>query len=143
MVSAVSSSTMSSSKHFTNKIITIRLDESNFLLWKQQILFAIESLRLVSHVDGTISIPAQVVVIEKGERVLNLDYAFYKQEDSALCSRLLSSIIPSILSSLVGCKTALDIWEKLQQAFFNFFNYQAHAFALLFEKSKEKGSKYE
>ncbi|GMI64360.1 hypothetical protein like AT1G21280 [Hibiscus trionum] len=110
-------SSSSSSKPFTNKTITIRLDESNFLLWKQQILFAVESLGLISHIDGTISIPPHVVDDEKGIKVPNPDYLFYKQEDSALCSWLLASISPSILSSLVGCKTAVDIWKKVQQAY--------------------------
>ncbi|GMJ16060.1 hypothetical protein HRI_005275200 [Hibiscus trionum] len=109
MVSKASSSMMSSSKPFTNKTITIRLDESNFLLRKQQILFAIESLGLVNHIDETISIPPQVIVNEKREKVPNPDYAFYKQEDNALCSWLLASISPSILPSLVSCKTSLDI----------------------------------
>ncbi|GMJ04096.1 hypothetical protein HRI_004078800 [Hibiscus trionum] len=103
----VENSSTSSSKPFTNKTILIRLDDTNYLLWRQQVLFAIESLALVDHVDGTLTIPPQNVRSEGGNTVVNEEYVAYKQQDSALCSWLLSSIRPSILSSLVNCKTAL------------------------------------
>ncbi|KAL4295800.1 hypothetical protein GQ457_12G006140 [Hibiscus cannabinus] len=44
--SAVAGSSLSA-KPFTNKSISIRLDETNYLLWRQQVLFAIDSLALV------------------------------------------------------------------------------------------------
>ncbi|GMJ01094.1 hypothetical protein HRI_003778600 [Hibiscus trionum] len=112
------SSSTSYSKPFTNKTISIRLDDTNYLLWRQQVLFAIESLALVYHIDGTLTIPPQNVCSEKGNIVLNEEYVAYKQQDFAFCSWLLSSIGPSILPSLVSCKTALEIWEKVQQLFY-------------------------
>ncbi|GMI67537.1 hypothetical protein HRI_000423000 [Hibiscus trionum] len=116
MVSEVSMAE-SSSKSFTNKTITIRLNDTNYLLWKQHVLFATESLALTKHVDGSLVVSAQQVHGEGGTMFPNLDYVLYKQEDSALCSWLLSSIGSSILSALVNCKTALDIWGKIQHIF--------------------------
>ncbi|GMI83412.1 hypothetical protein HRI_002010500 [Hibiscus trionum] len=55
-----------SGKPFKNKTISIRLDDSNYLLWRQQVSFAIESLALTSHVDGTIKIPPQYVLSQEG-----------------------------------------------------------------------------
>ncbi|KAL4309252.1 hypothetical protein GQ457_01G011170 [Hibiscus cannabinus] len=106
----------SSSKPFTNKSISIRLDETNYLLWRQQILFAIESLALASHIDGTISVPPQYTMVD-GVKTVNAEFVVYKQQDSALCSWLLSSISTSILPSLVNCHTAFEIWEKVQKIF--------------------------
>ncbi|GMJ07461.1 hypothetical protein HRI_004415300 [Hibiscus trionum] len=114
----VESSSTSSSKPFTNKTILIRLDDTNYLLWRQQVFFTIESLALVDHVDGTLSIPPQNIRSKGGNIVVNSEYVAYKQQDYALCSWLLSSIGSSILPSLVSCKTALEIWEKVQQLFF-------------------------
>ncbi|KAL4319896.1 hypothetical protein GQ457_18G015380 [Hibiscus cannabinus] len=105
-----------SSKPFTNKSISIRLDESNYLLWRQQVLFSIDSLALGSHIDGTIAPPSQYVVVN-GVRSLNPDFVAFKQEDSALCSWLLSSISGTILPSLVNCRTAIEIWDKVQHKF--------------------------
>ncbi|KAL4368436.1 hypothetical protein GQ457_05G012080 [Hibiscus cannabinus] len=109
--------TMASSfKPFTNKSISIRLDETNYLLWRQQVLFAIESLALSSHIDGTISVPSQYTMVD-GVKTVNAEFVVYKQQDSALCSWLLSSISTSILPSLVNCRTAFEIWEKIQKVF--------------------------
>ncbi|KAL4376068.1 hypothetical protein GQ457_02G029640 [Hibiscus cannabinus] len=106
----------SSSKPFTNKSISIRLDETNYLLWRQHVLFAIESLALASHIDGTISVPLQYTMLD-GVKTVNAEFVVYKQQDSALCSWLLSSISTSILPSLVNCRIAFEIWEKIQKVF--------------------------
>ncbi|KAL4290280.1 hypothetical protein GQ457_14G022540 [Hibiscus cannabinus] len=111
-----SSSTARDSKPFTNKSISIRLDETNYLLWRQQVLFTIESLDLSSHIDGTSVVPSQYVLVNS-EKVPNPHYASFKQQDSALCSWLVASISLSILPSLVSCRTAFEIWEKVQQIF--------------------------
>ncbi|KAL4386437.1 hypothetical protein GQ457_09G004620 [Hibiscus cannabinus] len=111
-----SSSAVRDSKPFTNKSISIRLDETNYLLWRQQVLFTIESLDLSSHIDGTSVLPPQYVLVN-GEKVPNPHFASFKQQDSALCSWLLASISLSILPSLVSCRTAFEIWEKVQQVF--------------------------
>ncbi|KAL4376713.1 hypothetical protein GQ457_02G011780 [Hibiscus cannabinus] len=94
----------SSSKPFMNKIISIHLDELNCLLRRQQILFAVESLALVSHIDGIVVIPSQYVVVN-GSRVGNSEFVSYKQHNNALCSWMLASILPS----LVNCRTSLKI----------------------------------
>ncbi|GMI64010.1 hypothetical protein HRI_000070300 [Hibiscus trionum] len=109
MVSEVSSMAENTSKLFTNKTISLRLDESNYLIWKQQVLFTIESLALEDHIDGSLIVPAQRVAGEGGRQVINQEFVKYKQQDSVLCSWLLSSIGPSILPSLVNYKNALDI----------------------------------
>ncbi|KAL4342170.1 hypothetical protein GQ457_08G026280 [Hibiscus cannabinus] len=106
----------SSAKPFVNKSISIRLDETNYLLWRQQVLFAIDSLALGSHIDGSAVVPSQYLVTN-GVRTPNPEFILFKQEDSALCSWLLSSISCSILPSLVNCRTALEIWDKIQQNF--------------------------
>ncbi|KAL4376354.1 hypothetical protein GQ457_02G039060 [Hibiscus cannabinus] len=56
--SSAGAGSYSSSTPFTNKSISIRLDESNYLLWGQQVLFAIESLALGSHIDGSTAVPS-------------------------------------------------------------------------------------
>ncbi|KAL4319709.1 hypothetical protein GQ457_18G000320 [Hibiscus cannabinus] len=47
---------------FFNKSISIRLDETNYLLWRQQVLFAIDSLALGSHIDGSAVVPSQTAL---------------------------------------------------------------------------------
>ncbi|GMI89537.1 hypothetical protein HRI_002623000 [Hibiscus trionum] len=105
-------------KPFKNKTISIRLDDSNFLLWRQRVLFSIESLALLDHIDGALKVPSQYVLVPDGSKRLNPECVFFQQQDNALCSWLLSSIGSSILPFFVSCKKTLDIWEKVQQIFF-------------------------
>ncbi|GMI99232.1 hypothetical protein HRI_003592500 [Hibiscus trionum] len=106
MVSEGSMAENSSAKPFTNKSISIRLDDTNYLLWKQQIFFAIESLALADHINNSFTVLDQYLSSDRSCRI-NPEYACYKQEDNALYSWLLSSIGSSILSSLVNCKNVL------------------------------------
>lgn len=89
--------------YFSNKLITIQLDESNYLLWKQHVFFMIEGHSLEKHIDGSL-----VLDLAQG------DYASLKKQDWALASWLLASISLNILSSLIRCTFACDIWTMLQ-----------------------------
>ncbi|KAE8682349.1 hypothetical protein F3Y22_tig00111254pilonHSYRG00131 [Hibiscus syriacus] len=77
--------------------------------------FVIESLALVGHIDGSVVVPQQYLLVEGGNKILNEEYVAYKEQDCALASWLLASISPSILPGLVRCKSAFDIWQKLEQ----------------------------
>ncbi|GMJ04156.1 hypothetical protein HRI_004084800 [Hibiscus trionum] len=87
MASEVESS--SSSKPFTNKTVSIRLDDSNYFLWKQQILFAVKNLALTDYIDGSLVVHPQIVFSEGGSRVSNPDYIRYRQEE---CPRFLALV---------------------------------------------------
>ncbi|KAE8672931.1 hypothetical protein F3Y22_tig00111833pilonHSYRG00028 [Hibiscus syriacus] len=109
-----SDSSVSMSKLFINKIITTRRDDTKYLLWRQQVLFAIQSLALV----GNMSIPSQYVVNNEGVKILSTDFLSFKQQDSALYSWPLVSISPSILPALgvalvqlmLSRTTGVSIW---------------------------------
>ncbi|KAL4377839.1 hypothetical protein GQ457_02G034450 [Hibiscus cannabinus] len=73
---------------------------------KHHVTFAIESLALPQYLLG-----------DGNTRVVNHGFVSYKQQDSALCYWLLASIGSSIFPSLISCRTALDIWEKIQSLF--------------------------
>lgn len=49
--------------------------------------------------------------------VKNKEYIIYIWQDSLLSAWLLSSINVSLLSQLVGCKTAREIWFTIEQIF--------------------------
>lgn len=48
-------------KHFTKKTINIKLDESNYLQWKQQISFTFASHRLEGYLDGSAQVDELIV----------------------------------------------------------------------------------
>ncbi|KAE8735021.1 hypothetical protein F3Y22_tig00000483pilonHSYRG00001 [Hibiscus syriacus] len=51
---------------FMNKYVNVRLDDNNFLLWKQQVLLMIKGHELEHLLDESLSIPLQTVVDESG-----------------------------------------------------------------------------
>ncbi|KAE8695794.1 hypothetical protein F3Y22_tig00110684pilonHSYRG00021 [Hibiscus syriacus] len=58
------SSSVVSQKVFTNKCLSIVLDDNNFLLWKQQVLLAIRSRRLKKLLTGAVAPPLATVTLE-------------------------------------------------------------------------------
>ena len=58
-----SQSNLSSS--FLNQLVSEKLNTSNFLIWKRQIIPFIRSQRLLGHLDGTTSVPPEFVPREE------------------------------------------------------------------------------
>lgn len=99
------------------KKLTLVLDDSNFLFWKQQIMFTTRSRNLQSYLDGTATVPSPKLYDDTGAASDNPDYLVYVQQDAALASWLLTTISPKILPSLVGCHTASEIWDSLHKVY--------------------------
>ncbi|KAE8714151.1 arabinogalactan peptide 16-like [Hibiscus syriacus] len=111
----VSSATLQ--KIFTNKRLSVVLDEHNFLLWKQQVLLAVRSHRLEKLLTGAVTPPPATVVLGNGMVGENEEYEIFVAQDSALASWLLSTISPSILLHLVGADTAAQVWATVTKYF--------------------------
>ncbi|KAL4324575.1 hypothetical protein GQ457_11G028900 [Hibiscus cannabinus] len=91
---------------FMNKKINIVLDETNFLLWKQQVLLTMRSHRLERLLMGELTAPPERVPGEGGSLVLNDEYETFVAQDSALASWLLSTISTHLLPQFVGVEIA-------------------------------------
>ncbi|KAL4355549.1 hypothetical protein GQ457_06G026970 [Hibiscus cannabinus] len=102
---------------FSNKRVNICLNESNFLLWKQQVVLTVRGLGLEDYLDGSISIPAKSIQNRSGDEILNPLYFQYRKQDSSLASWLLSTISPSLLPQFVGSDTTADIWKAVTKRF--------------------------
>ncbi|KAL4368901.1 hypothetical protein GQ457_05G024990 [Hibiscus cannabinus] len=111
-----SGSTSQVSKVFTNKKINVVLDEYNFLVWKQQVLLAVRSLRLEKLLTGVLK-PPPAMVTSDGVTSENEDYEVFVAQDSALASWLLSTISASLLPQFVGAETAAEIWSTVLRLF--------------------------
>ncbi|KAL4368866.1 hypothetical protein GQ457_05G027740 [Hibiscus cannabinus] len=102
---------------FANKQISIKLDDTNFLLWKQQVVLMIRGHDLEHLLDESTPIPPKVVTDSNGQISLNPGYRRFKKLDSSLASWLLSTISPNILPQLVGAETTAAIWSTLVKQF--------------------------
>ncbi|KAK4252604.1 hypothetical protein QN277_014355 [Acacia crassicarpa] len=104
---------------FSNKKITIKLDDTNFLLWKQQVYFMVKQHRVYSLLDDTVTLPPETIRGDDGSTIPNPAFEEHESLDSALASWLLASIASNILPDLVGLTSAAQIWAKLNQLFSN------------------------
>ena len=99
----------------------IKLDRSNYTIWKSQILSLVRANGLEDHFDSFKSCPDQFLQSEsnnsKVETQTNLVFTAWKMKDQMLLSWMLSSINLKILSLVVNSETSLELWTSLEQQF--------------------------
>ncbi|GMI87222.1 hypothetical protein HRI_002391500 [Hibiscus trionum] len=102
---------------FSNKRVNVCLNETNYLLWKQQVVLTIRGLGLEDYLDGSVKVPSKIVHNRAGETVLNPAYLQYVKQDSSLASWLLSTVSSSVLPQLVGSETTAAVWSVVTSAY--------------------------
>ena len=93
--------------------ITVRLDRTNFLLWKMQVVPTIASQGWYGFLDDScIAPPAKVTEGAGANTVIkaNPDYALWFYTDQRVLSILVGSMTKEILGHLVGRTTASSVW---------------------------------
>ena len=130
---ALSSLTTNISSSATTFTFTtpIKLDRSNYLIWKSQILSSVRANELESLLDGSRICPDQFLSSTQGNSDAmfnasasstitsqeNPEFHVWKKQDQMLLSWLLSSISIEILSLVVNSKTSYELWSSLEQQF--------------------------
>lgn len=77
---------------------TVKLDDNNFIQWKQHIRLIIEGYELAGFLDGTIPIPPCFLTSPEGSLVPNPDALAFFQQDKLLASWLLLTISLPLLT---------------------------------------------
>jgi len=108
--------TNSLSVRFSHKL-SIKLTESNFLLWTQQV----EGVIIVNQLHRFVvnpKIPARFA--SEAYHTCNRESDEYQQwlvQDQSLFIWLLSSLSESILPRTIGCKHSFQVWDKIHKHF--------------------------
>lgn len=94
--------------------ISVKLDNSNFLLWHQQIESAIYGYQLDKFIDLHPQIPQKFVSpADELSGKINDAFIDWSRQDRLLLSWILSSISESVLGQAVGCKTSSEAWHTI------------------------------
>ncbi|KAK6119364.1 hypothetical protein DH2020_046895 [Rehmannia glutinosa] len=101
-----------------NQLVSIKLTESNYLLWKQQVLTAIVGYGLEGFISSQNTPPARLITSENTSQTsLNPDFVTWLRQDQLLASWLLSSLTENLLILMVGKNSSREIWETLEANF--------------------------
>ena len=113
---------ISSGTSFTFTFTTpIKLDRTNYTIWKQQVLSSIRGNGLKSYIDGSKLCPYQFFPNRSGfdeanrEDQENPDYAAWKRQDQLLPSWIMSSMSLEIFSLVVSSQTYFELWKNLEK----------------------------
>ena len=118
-----SQSNLSSS--FLNQLVSEKLNTSNFLIWKRQIIPFIRSQGLLGHLDGTTSVPPEFIPREEKDDkgassivyVKNAEFLNWERKDQSVVAYITSTLSQEILLAIPDNCTALQLWERLVQTY--------------------------
>lgn len=95
-----------------NQLISIRLEESNFLLWRFQVENTNKGFGLEEFIYKTNQVPLKFLVGLNNAIVPNPTYITYQR-----ISWLLASIGSNFLLQLIECSTTQEVWSPISQLF--------------------------
>uniref|UniRef100_A0A5K1DDR9 Uncharacterized protein n=1 Tax=Nymphaea colorata TaxID=210225 RepID=A0A5K1DDR9_9MAGN len=95
-------------------LVSVKLDENNYLLWKSQLHSAMYSQDLLRYVDDSSTPPPEKMNANSTE--INPEYIKWKCSDQLALSWILSTVSESILTQIISYDTAREAWVALANA---------------------------
>jgi hypothetical protein len=95
--------------------VTIKLDHSNYLMWKFQITGILDAYSLLDHLEDPTPCPPKFLFShpETETQEVNPLYTQWRARDKALFSLISSTLSPSAISLVMGQTSASGIWKIL------------------------------
>ena len=97
-------------------MLTIKLNSSNYLLWKNQITPLLLHQKWMSHVDGSSAIPPSTVLID-GKETPNPARDAWVELDQKVLLILQSSLSEESMAEVLGLSTPREVWTTLESAY--------------------------
>lgn len=100
-----------------NSLVNIKLDGSNYLLWRLQIESIMEANGFLGYLDGSIPPPLSQICDEQGALIPNSAFSLQRLIDSQLRSCLAASLSQSTLPYVLGLRIVNQVWDSLSQRY--------------------------
>ena len=99
-----------------SNLMSIKLDYTNYIPWKHQLITILEAYSLIEHIDGTTLKPSPFVLDTTGNptAVVNPDFQSWNIKDKALLSLINSTLTPQVFSLVVGITNSREVWNTLE-----------------------------
>ncbi|CAN6581481.1 unnamed protein product [Malus baccata var. baccata] len=100
-------------------LITVKLQEDNFVKWSYQFSSVLRGYDLFDFFNGESQCPPKYCITSEGgvTNEISMAYKQWVQKDLALLSLLVATLSDEVMDHVIGCKTAQEAWENLQDRF--------------------------
>lgn len=100
-------------------LITIRLDDGNFVRWSFQLQSVLEGEDLFCYLDGTYPCPPRFVITEDGRVTTEVTTASkqWNKTDKALIGLITATLSDEAVEYVVGSRTSREVWLSLQRRY--------------------------
>lgn len=98
-----------------NSLVNIKLDNSNYCLWKIQVENVVSANGFLGYLDGTIVCPATKIRSVNGKMTPNPAFASWKLIDSQLLPCLTASLSQNTLPYVLGLRHSYQVWSSLNE----------------------------
>ncbi|KAH7851869.1 hypothetical protein Vadar_017584 [Vaccinium darrowii] len=82
-----------------HSFVTLKLDSSNFIVWKNQLQIILRATGLLGYVDGSIACPPLKIKNAEGIEVTNDAFLEWEMIDAHLLSCITATVIPNLHDS--------------------------------------------
>ena len=98
-------------------MMTIKLDYSNYTVWKHQIEVILETYSMIDILDDSITIPNNFLKDSSSNLTIEINPNFisWKNHEQAMFTFINSTLSPSILALTIGQKSANEVWKALEK----------------------------
>ncbi|RVW61832.1 Retrovirus-related Pol polyprotein from transposon RE2 [Vitis vinifera] len=93
-------------------LVSIKLSDTNYLIWSSQIVPVLKSHDLMGFVDGSESCPSKSL-----DGSLNPAYILWNKKDQCVLSRINATLSDKVLASIYGITSAREVWSSLANKF--------------------------
>ena len=99
--------------------VTIKLDHTNYLMWKFQIIGILDAYSLLDHLEDPMPCPSKFLLDETDCITTEANPLFlqWKIRDKALFSLISSTLSPSAISLVMGQTSASGIWRVIKNRY--------------------------
>ena len=104
--------TAAASKTF-KQIVSVKLDDTNYLQWKQQVEGVLRGTKMVKLVVSPQIPPVFLSDADREAGKENPAYTEWEEQDSLLCTWILSTISASLLSRFVLLRHSWQVWDEI------------------------------
>ncbi|CAL2280030.1 unnamed protein product [Prunus armeniaca] len=103
-------------------LVSVKLSDTNYLVWESQVKPFLLGQNLWRFVDGSHPCPSPTLPPSEKSKcstpsLANPDYVSWFQTDQSLISILRATLSESVLSQVIGFSTSKEIWDCLKQNF--------------------------